>query len=237
MLVAIFVAGLTTPGFFASAATYPAPPVIFTITIESTTATSVTLEATVNPGGAPAVAWVEYGTTTALGQTTRSFPLNSGRDAVRFTVIVNELVTNTIYYYRVVADNTYGTTRSSIASVTPGYTPPPSNGPSPMPDLSGLASSLSQLQQGLGGLSKTIATMPPKQVVEKQVVTAQQVTNEPMLPQEEKKSGFSNRLLAAVANYIPNPFDLSLKESVIPFLVIVLVAVLGILFVRRILLM
>ncbi|KKT22783.1 MAG: Peptidase M23 [Parcubacteria group bacterium GW2011_GWB1_43_8b] len=80
--------------------------------------TYATLNGSVNPNGASASYWFEYGTTTGLGNTTQSQSAGSGSSSQNISYAISNLVSNTTYYFRVVAQNQYGTAQGSILSFT-----------------------------------------------------------------------------------------------------------------------
>lgn len=92
--------------------------------------TSATLNGQVNPNDANTSYWFEYGTTQSLGQTTGMQNAGAGSSWVNASAQISGLSENTTYYFRVAAQNSYGTTRGSILSfttnsggVTPGSAP------------------------------------------------------------------------------------------------------------------
>ena len=102
-----------------------AAPEVTTLAATSVGATAATLNGTVTPNGLATNAWFEYGTdpplaspistsTQAMGSGTTSQPVNAG---------LTGLFTGTTYYYRVVAGNSSGTAKGSIASFIPGAAP------------------------------------------------------------------------------------------------------------------
>ena len=75
---------------------------------------SILLNGAVNANGAIATAWFEYGTTQSLGQITNSQPMGMGTIAYNYSYILSNLTPNTIYYFRAVARNAYGTNYGTI---------------------------------------------------------------------------------------------------------------------------
>ena len=92
------------------------------------TATSATLNASVNPEGTATTAEFIYGTdpTLQLGTTTRaplpSEMIGSGIAAVAVTASITGLSPNTTYYWEAVASNAGGTTDGSIVGFSSGCT-------------------------------------------------------------------------------------------------------------------
>src|ERR1035437_2655168 len=67
--------------------------------------------------------WFEWGTTPELGNQTIAIPA-SGAPAIRHTNIITGLTSGTAYYFRAVAQNSYGTSDGTILSlVTSGKSP------------------------------------------------------------------------------------------------------------------
>src|SRR5208282_1037324 len=97
---------LTTP---------PYPPAVLTQHASSVTATSATLNATVNPRGEEvSECEFEYGTTTSYGETVACSPSpGSGESPVAVSASLEGLTGGTTYQYRIVATNRVGTSYSS----------------------------------------------------------------------------------------------------------------------------
>ncbi|MEK7608056.1 MAG: fibronectin type III domain-containing protein [Patescibacteria group bacterium] len=91
-------------------------PVVQTFSAYSITSNSGTLSGTVNPNGYSTTYWFEYGTSPSLGNMTTSQSLGSGTSGVSLNAPLSGLSTNATYYFRLVADNTYGRTQGSITS-------------------------------------------------------------------------------------------------------------------------
>jgi GH25 family lysozyme M1 (1,4-beta-N-acetylmuramidase) len=85
------------------------PPIVATTAFSSITGTSVFLNGTVNPNGAPATGWFEWGTSLSYGNSTAPLSGGSGTTPVPLTVSVSGLLPNTLYYYRAVGNNGAGT--------------------------------------------------------------------------------------------------------------------------------
>lgn len=80
--------------------------------------TSATLSGTAFPNGANTNAWFEYGTTASFGYTTPSQNVGSGYSNVNISANLTNLLPNTTYYYRVDAQNNYGTSDGSTLTFT-----------------------------------------------------------------------------------------------------------------------
>ena len=100
------------------------PPVPGTApTTHSDAATSVSrttanLNGTVNPNGAQSQYWFEYGETTDLGNTNAVQSAGDGKSAMPVSVSISNLKPLTKYYFRLNAQNQYGTVNGSILNFT-----------------------------------------------------------------------------------------------------------------------
>lgn len=107
----------TTPGPAA-----PDAPQADTTSATSVTSSSATLNGRVNPEGDQTTYWFEYGTDSLLGSvihsTTKSAVLGNGTSNVSVSADIDTLSANTKYYYRAVAQNSYGTVRGDVVSLT-----------------------------------------------------------------------------------------------------------------------
>ena len=92
------------------------------------------MNGTVKPNGAFTSYWFEYGSTSALGSKTTTQSIGSGYPSIQAPAYVTGLAANTTYYYRLVAQNSYG----KVAGVeytfktTQGVPPPRGSAPSPV---------------------------------------------------------------------------------------------------------
>ena len=82
------------------------------------TDTTAVVTGTVNPNGAITTYWYEFGTTPVLGKSTSVQTVGSGYTAIPTPGYVTGLTKNTTYYYRLVAQNTYGKNTGEQRSVT-----------------------------------------------------------------------------------------------------------------------
>lgn len=92
-----------------------------TVTTNSATSiyqNSATLNANVNPNNSNTNLWFEYGTTQNFGYSSVSQSVGSGNFSVSATGYVSGLLSNTNYYYRAIASNSYGTSYGSTYSFT-----------------------------------------------------------------------------------------------------------------------
>ena len=98
------------------------------------------INANVNPNGASTTAWFDFGTTTNLGQTTSSLAVGDSFTTQSFIGTLSKLAPDTTYYYRVTAQNQFGTQfgsilsfRTTVAIATPTPAPTVSRTPVPSP--------------------------------------------------------------------------------------------------------
>ncbi|OHA80058.1 MAG: hypothetical protein A2747_00320 [Candidatus Yonathbacteria bacterium RIFCSPHIGHO2_01_FULL_44_41] len=91
-------------------------PYVTTNSASSVSQNSATLNGYVTSSGTNINAWFEWGTSYSLGNTTSV--LNYGTGATSFNNSVYNLNPNTTYYYRAVAQSTYGTVYGSTLSFT-----------------------------------------------------------------------------------------------------------------------
>jgi hypothetical protein len=77
--------------------------------------TAATVRGTINPNGAPTTYWFEYGTNNAVGglltNATERVELPTGTDPRSVSANLSKLVSNTSYYFQLVAQNDLGITR------------------------------------------------------------------------------------------------------------------------------
>ncbi|HEY6191176.1 MAG TPA: YCF48-related protein [Bacteroidota bacterium] len=102
------------------------PPTVATSAASSVTTSSATMNGTVNPNGAAATAWFEWGTSSTLSTFTSTTAQSVGSGTTDASVSANltSLNANTTYYYRVAGQNSGGTQRDGILSFTTGANPP-----------------------------------------------------------------------------------------------------------------
>jgi hypothetical protein len=99
-------AALAIPATAAAAA----KPGVVTGGASKVTITTATLAGSVNPQGAPTTYFFQYGTTPAYGSRTPNAGAGAGTKAVKATAAIAGLGPNTKYHYRLVAQNSLGTT-------------------------------------------------------------------------------------------------------------------------------
>lgn len=92
-----------------------AKPVISGEAESDITDTSATVSATVTPGGSATSVSIEYGTTTAYGDSVDATesPLTAGTSGASVSFALAELSPSTTYHYRIVAANALGTTNGT----------------------------------------------------------------------------------------------------------------------------
>ncbi len=96
-----------------------AAPIVSTLAATLVTVSSAQMNGSVNPNGATASAWFQYGTTTSYGSSTGS--LTGITSTVNIQSAWSSLSPSTTYHYRVAASNSGGTSYGNDASFT---TPP-----------------------------------------------------------------------------------------------------------------
>ncbi|MDP9249715.1 MAG: fibronectin type III domain-containing protein [bacterium] len=90
-------------------------PSIETRSASNTAETSATIEGTVNPRGSETRYWFEYGQNFGLGNTTASASAGSDLASVAVSANLSGLQANKVYYYRLNAQNAYGTVNGNIS--------------------------------------------------------------------------------------------------------------------------
>ncbi len=95
---------------------YSSAPSVYTGAATYSGTNSVILNGNVNPNGNYTNVWFEYGTTQSLGYTTGYQSAGSASQSSSVTANVSGLAPGATYYYRVVGQNSYGTTYGSIVS-------------------------------------------------------------------------------------------------------------------------
>ena len=88
----------------------PSAPVVTTGAAGGIGAKTATLNGTVNASGASTIYWFEYGTTTSYGLQTGTHGAGSGTSARPVSAHIFGLVAGTTYHFRLVAQNSAGTT-------------------------------------------------------------------------------------------------------------------------------
>ena len=94
------------------------PPTVTTQPATNVTSSSATLNGSVNPNGSATTAWFEYGTSPSLGTMVGTQSVGSGNSLSNISFNLTALASNTLYYYRAVAQNSGGTTFGNVLSFT-----------------------------------------------------------------------------------------------------------------------
>ncbi|MBI3572397.1 hypothetical protein HY091_02615, partial [Candidatus Kaiserbacteria bacterium] len=116
--------GGTSNGSDASFTTLAAPPTVTTGNATSITSSGATLNGTVNPNGVTATAWFEYGLSTVYGSTTAAQNITAGTTAVAVSANISSLSANTLYHFRIDANNNGGTSLGTDNTFTTLANPP-----------------------------------------------------------------------------------------------------------------
>ncbi|MDO8602172.1 MAG: hypothetical protein Q7R62_03590 [bacterium] len=108
---------------FTTSATQPPPqatdaPTASTIAATEIERTSATIGGNVNPRGSATSYWFEYGITNDLGLATSIKSAGSGTATQSVSVSINNLQADTKYFFRINAQNNFGTVNGSILSFT-----------------------------------------------------------------------------------------------------------------------
>ncbi len=93
-------------------------PIVATSSASRVGAKTATLNGTVNPVGGATTWWFEYGTTTSYGIQSGSRHAGSGTNGHPVSAGVSGLVAGTTYHFRLVAQNTAGTTEGGDQTFT-----------------------------------------------------------------------------------------------------------------------
>ena len=124
-------------------------PTVETESATDVTTTSAKLNGRVNPNGLSTTAWFEYGTLQGTYDYKTDTQSMSGSSYTKVSVTITGLTAGTTYYYRIVAQNSVGTSHGTEMSFykspggttttptpTPTITVTPTLPPSPIPQLS-----------------------------------------------------------------------------------------------------
>lgn len=83
--------------------------------------TNATLNGMVTPRGSSTVCWFEWGTNSSYGQATSLQAAGNGSNVVRVSAVLDNLLTNSVYRFRLVASNSVGTTYGMEQRCTTGH--------------------------------------------------------------------------------------------------------------------
>src|SRR3989344_795882 len=103
----------------------PGVPVVVTTAQASPSNSTAVVSGKVTPKGAQTTYWYEYGKTEALGTRTSAKVIGSGYVAIPAPEYITGLSANTRYYFRLSAQNRFGTVNGSTYSFTTNNNPPP----------------------------------------------------------------------------------------------------------------
>lgn len=103
----------------------PGAPTVNTNSSAVPSSSTVVVTGNVTPNGALTTYWYEYGTTTALGTRTTSQSVGSGYSSIFAPSYITGLSSNTTYYFRLSAQNRFGTVNGATYSFTTNTNPPP----------------------------------------------------------------------------------------------------------------
>lgn len=97
------------------------PPTAQTNAATNVGLTGATINGSVNPQNASTTYWFEWGSTSGLGLTTAQQVITSGNASTSVSANLSSLTSLTVYYYRLDAQNQYGSTQGQISTfVTSG---------------------------------------------------------------------------------------------------------------------
>lgn len=102
----------------------PSAPTVVTDTGVAPTNSTAVVTGKVTPNGAPTSYWYEYGRTANLGGRTNAQSIGSGWSAIASPGYITGLAANTTYYFRLVAQNSQGTTNGTTYSFSTNNNPP-----------------------------------------------------------------------------------------------------------------
>ncbi len=91
-------------------------PIVITNSANSIYQNSATLNSSINPNNSNTTTWFEYGTTQSFGYTVGNQSIGSGNTSINISYQINNLLSNTTYYYRAIASNSYGVSYGSTLS-------------------------------------------------------------------------------------------------------------------------
>jgi hypothetical protein len=107
----------------------PGAPTAITLTASNITASSATMDASVNPNGNATAYWFEYGPTAGYGSVTATNTLAAGSSPVIVIALLTGLSQGTVYHYQIVATNSISTSSGSDSVfATLAVTPPKMTG-------------------------------------------------------------------------------------------------------------
>ncbi len=102
----------------------PGAPIVITSAANSASNSTATVNGTINPNGAGTAYWYEYGTSAALGNKTLPQSVGAGYTTIAAPIYITGLRANTTYYYRLTAENMYGTVSGVQHTLKTNSNPP-----------------------------------------------------------------------------------------------------------------
>jgi hypothetical protein len=99
-------------------------PAVTTLAASGITATSATLNGTVNPNGGATTAWFQYGLTTSYGSFTTTTNLAATYTTFSLSNLIGSLAPGTTYHFQIVASNSVSTTLGADLTFTTGPAAP-----------------------------------------------------------------------------------------------------------------
>ncbi len=103
----------------------PGLPVVTTDTSNGVSNSTAIVTGKVTPNGSQTSYWYEYGLTEALGSNTVPQAIGSGFISIPTPAYITGLKSNTKYFYRLSAKNSFGTVTAETHFLTTNTTPPP----------------------------------------------------------------------------------------------------------------
>lgn len=104
-------------------------PIVTTSPATNITSNSGVLRGTVFPNDNVTTVWIEYGTSSLLGARIDLYSISPQNTSYDVTASLNGLQPNTYYYYRLMGQNSYGTSQGSIVSFSTNSGPSTGNAP------------------------------------------------------------------------------------------------------------
>ena len=99
-------------------------PAVTTSTLVGVSNSTAVVTGNVIPNGAQTSYWYDYGRTTALGSRVGTQTVGSGYLSIATPAVISGVVANTVYYYRLSAQNINGTAVGQTYSFTTNNNPP-----------------------------------------------------------------------------------------------------------------
>jgi hypothetical protein len=115
----------TTPSTPAVTSPNPGVPVVVSGPSTAVSSSTAVVSGSVKPNGALTTYWYEYGETTALGTRTSAQQIGSGFTLTPTPAFITGLRASTVYYFRLSANNRFGTVTGSTITFQTNNTPAP----------------------------------------------------------------------------------------------------------------